>query len=142
MKTLKEKHMNTTNTLNNNTIENEEVVSVITRKEFCILWKKVSNDKRAKPHLVEYKTYGGQTYKVKEKGWIYPEHHIIYNLIRGLPVTRGFKEDSDGFKNALSSLKNFYHLHSFSHLHKPFEEVISLENFKILLLEIKEILKA
>lgn len=134
--------MNTTNTLNNNTVENNEKLSVIKNKEFCILWKTVANDKRTKPHLVEYKTYGGQTYKVKEKGWIYPEHHIIYNIIRGLPASRGFKEDSEGYKNALSYLKHFYHLHSFNHLHKPFADSITTEKFKILLLEMKEILKA
>lgn len=135
--------MNTTiNTLNNNPVENNEVVSIITRKEFCILWKKISNDKRAKPHLVEYKSYGGHTYKVKEKGWIYPEHHILYNIIRGLPSSRGFKEDSEGYKNALNYFKHFYELKYITHLHKPFAEVITLENFKKLLFEIKEIVKA
>lgn len=133
--------MNTINTENNNTIETQEVVSVITRKEFCILWKKIQADKRTKPYFVEHKGYGGHTYKVKEKGWVYPEHHIIYNLIRGLPLSRGFKEDSDGYKNALNYLKTFYENRYINHLYKAFAETLTLEQYKALLLEIKEIVK-
>lgn len=132
--------MNTMTVNTNETQENNEVVSMITRKEFCIIWKKISNDKRTKPTLVEHKNYDGSTYKVKEKGWIYPEHHIIYNLIRGLPASRGFKEGTEGYDNALNFLKssNFNYA---NHLFKPFAEYIPTDKFKALLLEIQALLK-
>lgn len=126
---------------NNNAYENNEVVSTITRKEFCIIWKKVSNDKRTKPSLVEHKSYGGGTYKVKEKGWIYPEHHIIYNLIRSLPASRGFKEGTEGYENALNFLKKTSNFGYAGYILKPFEEYIPAEKFKALLLEIQTLLK-
>lgn len=126
---------------NTNAYNTQEVVSTITRKEFCIIWKKVSNDKRTKPSFVEYKNYDGSTYKVKEKGWIHPEHHIIYNLIRDLPASRGFKEGTEGYENALNYLKNSYNFNYASHILKPFEEHIPAEKFKALLLEIQTLLK-
>lgn len=126
---------------NINTYNTQEIVSTITRKEFCIIWKKISNDKRTKPHLVEYKSHDGETYKLKEKGWIHPEHHIVYNLIRDLPSTRGFKEDSEGYQNALNYLKNSHNFNYSSHILKPFEEHIPAEKFKLLLLEIQTILQ-
>lgn len=131
----------TNDTNNGNAYNNHEVVSTITRKEFCIIWKKVFNDKRTKPSLVEYKSYGGGTYKVKEKGWIYPEHHIIHNLIRDLPASRGFKEGTEGYENALNFLKKTSNFGYASYVLKPFEEHIPAEKFKALLLEIQNLLK-
>lgn len=121
--------------------DNEEISSIITQKEFCIIWKKISHDKKSKPYLVEHNAYGGGTYKTKEKGWIYPEHHIIYNMLRGLPPTRGFKEGTEGYKDALNFLKFTANFGYNGYIFKPFEEYITEENFKILLLEIKNILK-
>lgn len=118
----------------------EEIVSTITRKEFCIIWRKVTNDKRIKPTLVEHKAYG-ETYKVKEKGWIYPEHHIIYNVIRGLHPQRGFDEGTEGYENALNFLKKTSNFGYAGNILKPFEEFIPADKFKSLLLEIQYILK-
>lgn len=117
-----------------------EAFSTITRKDFCIIWKKISNDKKIKPTLVELKSYGSGTYKVKEKGWIYPEHHIIYNLIRGLPSTRGFQEGTEGYENALNFLKKTANFGYAGNILKPFEESMSSDKFKNLLLEIKNLL--
>lgn len=118
-----------------------EAVEIITRKEFCLIWKKISNDRRIKPTLVEHKSYSGDNYQVKEKGWIYPEHHIIHNLIRGLPPTRGFKEGTEGYENALNFLRTTSNFGYAGNILKPFEESMSSDKFKVLLFEIKALLK-
>ncbi len=39
-------------------------------KEFAKIWKKISNDKRIRPTLVQHGS-GKYSYQTKEKGWIY-----------------------------------------------------------------------
>lgn len=117
-----------------------ELLHTITRKEFCIMWKQISKDKRTKPHFVEY-TYNGTTHKTKEKGWVHPEHHIIYNIIRGLPTDRGFKKGTQGYESALKFLKHSSHFGFGGVILKPFEQFMSPEKFKVLLLEIQNLLK-
>lgn len=63
--------------------------------------------------------YYGQGYVSKntgvyrKPGWIQAEHHILYNIIRGVPIERGFTpgikgkrwaKNTDGFEQALLSL--------------------------------------
>jgi hypothetical protein len=49
----------------------------------------------------------------RKPGWIQAEHHILYNIIRGVSIERGFThgirgkrwaENTDGFEQALYSL--------------------------------------
>ncbi len=117
-----------------------EKLSVITRKEFIAIWKKISNDQKIKPLLVERKLYDGTMYKEKVKGWIYPEHHILYNLIRNLPIDRGFQPNTDGYKIALSNLKDTRNFHYKKHLLLPFQEFLKEENILLLFQEIQKLL--
>ncbi len=109
----------------------------INKKEFIEIWKKISNDKRIRPKLVEHKSYYGTTYKTKEKGWLYPEHHILYNLIRGYPANRGFLENSEGFENALNFFKESSSIYKSNLMFEPFKEHLSKEQYSNLLLEYK-----
>lgn len=108
-------------------------------KEFAKIWKKISNDKRIRPTLVQHGS-GKYSYQTKEKGWIYPEHHIIYNIMRELPIDRGFDVGTEGFEEALSFLKNTSNFGFAGRVYKPFEEFIEPEKFKEILSEIKLIL--
>lgn len=59
------------------------------------------------PHLSE------DTGVYRKPGWLQAEHHILYNIIRGVPIERGFTPgipgkrwapNQDGFGHALESL--------------------------------------
>jgi hypothetical protein len=117
-----------------------ETLHSITIRDFVQLWRKAFADKRTKPSIVQHQ-YGDLIYKTKEKGWIYPEHHILYNLVRNLPVTRGFQPDSDGYKNALHHLIHLQSSQIEKILFKPFEDSLDFEKFQTILTEIRQYLK-
>lgn len=64
-----------------------------------------------KSYYAGYYSEGTGVYR--KPGWLQAEHHILYNIIRGVPIERGFTpgkkgkrwhENSDGFEQALFSL--------------------------------------
>lgn len=116
---------------------NENLES-ITINEFVIAWRKAFHDKRVKPYM---KGHGNKDtkyyYETKEKGWLYPEHHIIYNVIRGLPISRGFEENSEGFQDALDFLKHTANFGYGGKILTPFEESLGKDKVKEILEEIK-----
>lgn len=130
--------INNENESNNNTNYEQEVFSSITRKDFCAIWKKISNDKRVKPTYIDHKSYFYNVpCKLKQKGWIHPEHHIIYNLIRQLPAHRGFKENTQGYQEALTFIKKSYNFNRSTYILSPFEEYIPNEQLTLFLSEIQ-----
>lgn len=127
-----------------NTEINEEfnAMQAINRKAFNAMWKAISNSDKRKPTFVELNPNGSFVQKLKVKGFIYPEHHILYNLVRGLPTCRGFGAETDGYKNALAFFKSSYNSkHLNKKLYEPFENYMTLEEFEKVLAEAKTILK-
>ncbi|NCQ50305.1 hypothetical protein GW796_00085 [archaeon] len=100
-------------------------------KEFISVWKKISNDVRIKPTF--------DSYHNKIKGYIYPEHHILYNIVRGFPANRGFTDGTEGFKNALSFFSKNYYLNK---MFEPFEGHLSTEVYNEILTEVKTLLNS
>ncbi len=112
----------------------------ITKHDFIAIWKKATNHPNIKPTITEH-TYNGITTKTKTKGWIYPEHHIIYNLIRNKPIYLGFycgDYPTEGFKDAYDNLKRSKGNVYFSNkLYAPFQEHINGETFTKIMDEIR-----
>ncbi len=118
------------------------------KKEFVKMWKVISNSKRIKPKFVdkefstgvfdkETKTYVKRIQRFKEKGYIYPEHHIIYNIIRGFPAERGFDKDSLGLINAKNSFK-YNSIFTSDLFPEPFKGLMSDEEIKEVFTMVKE----
>lgn len=135
--------------MENTTIE-LNLIQAITKKEFVTLWKAASNDKRRKPiykeeeikvYSYETKRYEPIKHKVKVKGFLYPEHHIIYNIVRGFPASRGFGENTDGYLSALGFFKSKYLHQSFMDvLYEPFRDSMTKEKFDNLIIEVKNVI--
>jgi hypothetical protein len=79
---------------------------MINKKEFREIWKKMANSDKRLPVLETVTYYGGRTIKVRKDGLLTPELHIVYNIVRGFPIEKGFKKDSIGFKLAKQVLLN------------------------------------
>jgi hypothetical protein len=133
-------------------VKNEvKEIKAITRKEFVTMWKAASNSSKRKPtykqeeiKVFSYATkkYEPMTHKVKVKGFLYPEHHILYNIIRGLPLSRGFGEHTDGYRFALQFFTcPFPSSYMLERLYEPFKEGMTYEKFKELINEAQEIVR-
>ncbi len=125
-------------------------MNTIERKEFVSIWKNISNDERRKPSFEEVKfaRYDWSTkktihyiQKVKNKGFIEPEHHILYNLVRGLPLDRGFKEGSEGFLNALDFFKNKPTTYRQNMVYKSFKDIMPNDQYCAMIEEAIEMIK-
>jgi len=124
-------------------------IKSITKKEFITMWKAASNSKKRLPTYKEeeikvysYETnrYEPRTHKVKVKGFLYPEHYILYNIVRGKPLSRGFGEHTDGYRSALGFFTSKYPSKYFTEiLYEPFKEGMTKEQFEALILEAQEI---
>jgi hypothetical protein len=135
----------------NATTEEFNPMQSITIKNFVAIWKNISNSPRIKPTFVEkkgarynYKTRKTKifTYKEKIKGFIYPEHHILYNMVRGLPLSRGFGVKTPGYKTALDFFTNNKNKEYYNKkLYEPFKESMTMEEFEKILTEAKKIAK-
>jgi hypothetical protein len=134
------------------TINNEiKQIQTITKQEFIAMWKTASNDKRRKPIYKEEeikvynpntRKYESKIHKVKVKGFLHPEHHILYNIVRGKPLSRGFIEHTVGYLTALSFFTSNYPNQYYSNLlYEPFKELITREKFDALIVEVQQIAK-
>ncbi len=113
-------------------------MNTIERKEFTNIWKKISNSPKRKPTFSEVnasrydgesKNYSHFLQKVKVKGFIYPEHHVLYNIARCLPLTRGFTEGSKGLEEALKFFKNKSSVQLNNKIYEPFKGLITNETY-------------
>ena len=112
-----------------------------TKENFVAIWKKISNHPNIKPKMVEVDSYNGKV-KIKQKGWIHPEHHLIYNVVRGKKISLGFycgETATEGFNDAVFNLKKFSPTQkwTFNMLFTPFKEYIPEDEFVALLSEIQ-----
>jgi hypothetical protein len=139
--------------MNTNIVITEEFnpMQSIKRKDFIAMWKVISNSPKIKPTFVkeeikvyshETQKYEPMTHKVKVKGFVYPEHHILYNIVRGKPLSRGFGEGTDGYRNALSFFRSYYSKYANEKLYEPFKEHMTFEEFEKIVSEAKSIVKA
>lgn len=125
-------------------------MNILDKKEFKAVWKLIANDKRIKPtfedkemHGYDYSQRKSYTYmqKFKTKGFVYPEHHIIFNVIIGRPIDCGFVPDSAGFKDAVSFFKGNYSTYKSNLIFSAFKDFVSAEEYSKLIEEIKLKLK-
>lgn len=134
-------------------VKNEvKEIQAITRKEFVTMWKAASNSVKRKPtykqeeikvfsHIT--KKYEPMKHKVKVKGFLYPEHYILYNIVRGKPLTRGFGEGTDGYRFAAQFFTcSFPSLYMLERLYEPFKEGMTYDKFKELIKESQEIIRS
>lgn len=125
-------------------------MNTIEKKEFVAIWKKISNDEKRKPYFEDVKSFYYDwsskkaipfMQKIKNKGFIYPEHHILYNLVRNLPLDRGFQKDSEGFNQALDFFKGTPQVYRQNQIYAAFKEIIPNEQYCSLIKEVSEIIK-
>lgn len=121
-------------------------MNTITKQQFKNIWKKISNDQRRKPTFEEVKCgkYDWESKKyiifmqnIKTKGFIFPEHHIIYNIIRGFSLDRGFQPESIGYLDALNFFKDNHNTYKNNKIYLPFKDFMSGEEFSNLIEQIK-----
>ena len=94
-------------------------------KEIKRAWARSVNNKEYKPYKNKYGT--------KFEGRLYATHFMVYNIIRGLPHSRGFEPLGQGYENAVADLNMFLKFENEAKLLYPFENLITLETFKELL---------
>ncbi len=125
-------------------------MNTITKQQFKTIWKQISNDQRIKPIFEDVKCgkYDWETkkyitfmQKIKTKGFIYPEHHILYNILRELPIKRGFQPESIGYLDALDFFKGNPSSYKINKIYLPFKDLMSSEDFSFLINESKKLLK-
>lgn len=103
-----------------------EINNKLNKKNLIQAWKKISNDPRIRPSMIEIKLTNGHSYKAKVKGWLHAEHFIFYNHVRNKPLTFGFIPNSSGYLTALEKLKNVQNnKYVFNHFKKPLAEHFS-----------------
>jgi hypothetical protein len=112
--------------------------------DFIKTWKTIINDKRIKPTFI----LDSYDKKIKVKGFIYPEHHLIYNIIRGFELNRGFIFNSEGYKEALVNLNYYlndlasgYERNKTHRIFTPFIGLIDFYEFKDYLLSKDALIK-
>lgn len=69
-------------------------------KEIKKQWAIAVNDKDNKP-------YRDKTYGTKYTGKINAIHFMLYNLVRGLPLDRGFDTSKDSYKHTYRLLRSY-----------------------------------
>ena len=78
----------------------------------------------------EYKPYKDDMYGTKYDGKLNAMHFLIYNIIRGMPTTRGFEPLGEGFDWALQRLEYYLrysnNVDNANNLLFPFEGLITL----------------
>ena len=117
--------------------ELKNALTTITTKEFIAIWKKIANSEKRKPTFTTEMHYG-KPCKMRQKGFIYPEHHIIYNIVRGKPASRGFQENTEGYDKAMAYFKS--NASNVSDLmYAPFEGHMSKETFGLIRDEVRKI---
>lgn len=117
-----------------------ETLNSITICEFVQLWRKAFAEQRKNPSIVQNQLVESISSNPK-KGKLYPEHYIMYNVVRNLPITRGFQPDSNSYKNALHNLIYLQSYQIEKKMFKPFENTLEFEKFQTILKEICQYLK-
>ena len=95
---------------------------------FKVEWAKTVNDKGNKPY--KDKTYGN-----KIRGNIYGVHFVVYNIVRDLPIDRGFIKGSEALKAHLRYIEWVLRVlrcpaYINTRLLFPFGENINVDSFK------------
>ncbi len=99
------------------------IIAYIQSKEIKAAWSKSVNNKDNNPSKNEYGT--------KVDGNIAGIHYIVYNVLRSLPMSRGFEQDSYTLNALIRSIEiNIKWDWADKNLLHPFNKTVTKEQFK------------
>ena len=89
-------------------------------------WARAVNNKDNKP-------YKDEMYGTKHDGRLNALHFLVYNIIRGMPATRGFEPEGRGYIDSQKRLNFLLKFDKTEELLFPFENLVTLDALKELL---------
>lgn len=105
----------------NKQLENLDITEIT--RPFRDEWALAVNDKDNKP-------YKDKMYGTKYHGKLYGVHYVVYNIVRGLPIERGFIKGSDKLEAHLRYIAMKVQWDKLADLLFPFNDTISTDEFK------------